>query len=66
MRGVADGEFDQIVWVTMKDSGPVIANVMLDGIADKYVRTLAQVQKAEQKAAAEKKAKEAKQKAATK
>lgn len=39
LRGKADGEFDQIVWVTMKDSGPVIANLMLDGIEDKYVRT---------------------------
>jgi hypothetical protein len=32
MRGVRYGEFDHIVWVTMKDSGPVLANVMLDGI----------------------------------
>lgn len=66
MRGVADGEFDQIVWVTMKDSGPVIANVMLDGIADKYIRTQDQADKAEKKAAAEKKEKEAKQKVKTK
>lgn len=32
MRGVAYGEFDQIAWVTMKKDGPVIANVLLDGI----------------------------------
>jgi serine/threonine-protein phosphatase CPPED1 len=32
MRGVNYGEFDEIAWVTMKDSGPVLANVLLDGI----------------------------------
>jgi hypothetical protein len=32
LRGVARGEFDQIAWVTMKKDGPVIANVLLDGI----------------------------------
>jgi 3',5'-cyclic AMP phosphodiesterase CpdA len=32
MRGVAAGEFDHIVWVTMKKSGPVLANVLLDGV----------------------------------
>ena len=32
LRGVAQGEFDHIVWVTMKDDGPVLANLMLDGI----------------------------------
>jgi len=32
LRGVRYGEFDHIVWVTMKDEGPVLANVMLDGI----------------------------------
>ncbi len=40
LRGKADGEFDQIVWVTMKNSEPVIANLLLDGIEDKSVRTL--------------------------
>ena len=40
LRGKADGEFDQIVWVTMKDSEPVIANLLLDGIEDKAVRNL--------------------------
>ena len=39
LRGKSEGEFDQIVWVTMKDSEPVIANIMLDGIEDKSVRT---------------------------
>jgi hypothetical protein len=39
LRGKADGEFDQVVWVTMKESEPVIANLLLDGIEDKNVRT---------------------------
>jgi hypothetical protein len=32
MRGVRYGEFDQIAWVTMKKDGPVIANILLDGV----------------------------------
>ena len=40
LRGKPEGEFDQLVWVTMKDSEPVIANLLLDGIEDKSVRTL--------------------------
>lgn len=40
LRGKADGEFDQIVWVTMKGDEPVIANLLLDGIEDKTVRNL--------------------------
>src|SRR5262249_49482870 len=32
MGGVGYGEFDHIVWVTMKKSGPVLANVLLDGV----------------------------------
>lgn len=40
LRGKADGEFDQIVWVTLRDNEPVIANLLLDGIEDKDVRTL--------------------------
>jgi predicted phosphodiesterase len=32
LRGVPYGEFDHIVWVTMKKDGPVLANLMLDGI----------------------------------
>ena len=32
LRGVRYGEFDHIVWVTMKKDGPVLANVMLDGV----------------------------------
>jgi hypothetical protein len=32
MRGVRYGEFDHVVWVTMKKTGPVLANVLLDGV----------------------------------
>lgn len=32
LRGKAFGEFDHVTWVTMKDQGPVISNLMLDGI----------------------------------
>ncbi|MDO3381818.1 metallophosphoesterase [Gilvimarinus algae] len=39
MRGTRFGEFDHVVWITMSDEGPIIANLMLDGIWDKNVRT---------------------------
>jgi 3',5'-cyclic AMP phosphodiesterase CpdA len=32
MRGIGYGEFDHIVWVTMKKDGPVLANILLDSI----------------------------------
>jgi hypothetical protein len=33
LRGLRYGEFDQVVWVTVKkDSDPILANIMLDGI----------------------------------
>ena len=32
MRGVEYGEFDQVAWVTMKTGGPVVANVLIDGV----------------------------------
>ncbi len=32
LRGVEYGEFDHITWVTMKEGGPVVANLLLDGI----------------------------------
>jgi hypothetical protein len=32
VRGVRYGEFDHLVWVTMKKDGPVLANLLLDGI----------------------------------
>ena len=41
MRGTRFGEFDHLVWVTMSEQGPIIANLMLDGIWDEDVRTAA-------------------------
>ena len=32
LRGPDHGEFDHILWVTMKKEGPVLANLLLDGI----------------------------------
>ncbi len=32
LRGTAFGEFDHVTWVTMKDDGPVLTNLRLDGI----------------------------------
>jgi hypothetical protein len=32
LRGVEHGEFDQVVWVTMKKTGPVLAHVLLDAV----------------------------------
>lgn len=39
MRGPDFGEFDHVVWVTMTSEGPVIANLLLDGIWDEDVVT---------------------------
>ncbi|MEM6346587.1 MAG: metallophosphoesterase [Bacteroidota bacterium] len=39
LRGPRFGEFDHVVWVTMTDEGPIIANLMLDGIWDEDVNT---------------------------
>jgi hypothetical protein len=38
MRGLRYGEFDHITWVTMKKEGPVLANLMLDGIYSEDMR----------------------------
>lgn len=38
LTGIKDGSFDHIVWVTMTDEGPRIANLMLDGIYDENVK----------------------------
>jgi hypothetical protein len=37
-RGIGYGEFDHIVWATMKRDGPVLANVLLDGILTEDLR----------------------------
>ena len=39
LRGPAFGEFDHVVWVTMTDDGPILANLMLSGIWDENVNT---------------------------
>jgi hypothetical protein len=38
VRGISYGEFDHLVWVTMKQDGPVLANLMLDGIYPEDMR----------------------------
>jgi hypothetical protein len=35
LSGPVFGQFDHVMWVTMTDNGPVMANLMLDGIWDK-------------------------------
>ncbi len=35
LRGIEYGEFDHVAWVTMTERGPVIANLLLDGIRGK-------------------------------
>lgn len=40
MRGVEQGEFDQIAWVTMKKEGPVLANILLDAIHTENLATI--------------------------
>lgn len=39
LRGIPHGEFDHVALVTMRDDGPRIANLMLDGIHGEDVRT---------------------------
>ncbi|MDZ7290595.1 MAG: metallophosphoesterase [candidate division KSB1 bacterium] len=39
LRGVAVGEFDHLLWVTMTDSGPVLANLELSGIHNENIVT---------------------------
>lgn len=38
LRGIPYGEFDHLVWVTMKMDGPVLANVLLDAILDEKLQ----------------------------
>ncbi|MDA0323928.1 MAG: metallophosphoesterase [Verrucomicrobia bacterium] len=39
LRGIETGEFDHGVWVTMTTNGPVLANLLLDGIQTEDVYT---------------------------
>ncbi len=39
LRGTPYGEFDHVVWVTMTEQGPLLANLLLEGIWDENVVT---------------------------
>lgn len=39
LRGPRFGEFDHVVWITMTDNGPIMANLLLDGIWDENINT---------------------------
>jgi len=39
LRGPNFGEFDHVVWVTMTDDGPILANLLLEGIWHENVMT---------------------------
>jgi hypothetical protein len=39
LRGLEHGEFDHVVQVSLTDRGPVVANLLLDGIQGERVRT---------------------------
>ncbi|MDX2245528.1 MAG: metallophosphoesterase [Bacteroidia bacterium] len=39
LRGPRFGEFDHVVWITMTDDGPIMANLLLNGIWDENVNT---------------------------
>lgn len=41
MRGIEQGEFDHITWVTMKKDGPLLAHVMLDAVLPEDLRPVA-------------------------
>lgn len=38
LRGPRFGEFDHVMWVTMSDEGPILANLMLEGIWSEDIR----------------------------
>ncbi len=38
LRGAEYGEFDHLTWITMKKDGPLIANIMMDGILPENLR----------------------------
>ncbi|HMO35757.1 MAG TPA: metallophosphoesterase, partial [Gemmatales bacterium] len=40
LRGLQYGEFDHITWVTMKEDGPILANVLLNGILPEDLSTV--------------------------
>ena len=52
LRGTPFGEFDHVAWITMRNDGPVIANLLLDGIQDENVSTPALAAQAQEITAA--------------
>lgn len=40
IRGVEQGEFDQIAWVTMKKEGPLLANILLDAVQTENLKPI--------------------------
>jgi predicted phosphodiesterase len=40
MRGVDQGEFDHLVWVTMKKDGPILANLLLDAVVPEDLKKI--------------------------
>jgi hypothetical protein len=39
LRGLAHGEFDHVAWVTMTEAGPLVTNLLLQGIWADNIRT---------------------------
>lgn len=39
LRGIEYGEFDHFVWITMKKEGPVLANILLDGVLPENLKS---------------------------
>lgn len=39
LQGPQAGQFDHIMWVTMTDNGPIICNLLLEGILDEDAKT---------------------------
>lgn len=39
LRGMAHGEFDHVAWVTMTEAGPLVTNLLLQGIWADNIRT---------------------------
>ena len=38
MSGIKNGAFDEIMWVTITDNGPVFANILLDGLLNENLK----------------------------
>lgn len=53
LRGIEAGEFDQVLWITMKGNEPILANLVLDGILEKEFRTLPEPKRGAKPQAAE-------------